>query len=116
MNQCSECSEWFFSEYHTCSPLWRVWCPEDGETMYDEILIRADDAIQAAENWAERDDSDSAEYSIVGGQKVEVHVMSEADYQSAPVEADEVDTTGLDVKRFMVSGETVAEYYATEIV
>jgi len=44
----------------------RVWCEEEGGTEDDARTFEALDHQQAAEDWAQRDDSDSAEYRIVG--------------------------------------------------
>ena len=66
---------------------------------------------------AERDDEESAEYSIVSGdgEDTEVLVCSEISYQSAPVVDGVVKVPPAKIKRFMVRGESVPTYYAREI-
>lgn len=86
---------------HKCPPAWRVWCPvERGENEADAKTIFAFDAEAAAEEWAEQDDRYSAEYGIVGGSSVVVHVQA--------VDSDEV-------TRWSVSGESVPSYSASEL-
>ena len=55
-----------------------AWCPENGDTESDAREVIGYDAENAAENWAEEDDSDSAEYSIANGVRVVVNVRDEA--------------------------------------
>lgn len=70
---------------------------DDEHDNYRTIV--AHDAEQAAERYAERDDWDSAEYSVVGGSPMTVQVI-------AP------DGT---ITRWLVTGETVAVYSAREV-
>jgi len=69
--------------------MWLVWDPDAGETIDDARTVRGFDASDAAENWAERSDSDSAEYAIVRGSPATVLVRSAAD-EAAPIEKYEV--------------------------
>ena len=74
-----------------------VWCPEMGETEED---ARAYDGVSprfAAQEWAARQDAESADYHIVGGKTSPV----------VHVQCQDGDTV-----RFRVHGETVAHYTA----
>jgi hypothetical protein len=77
---------------------YRVWCPERGQNSSDARRIEAFDAEEAAELWAERDDRNSAEYSIVAGEDVVVCVRCPDGK----------------VSRWRVSGESVPNYIARE--
>ena len=94
--RCSTCGEWMYSSRHACPPIFEVNYPEYGDEWRE---IRAIDAETAAEKWAEREDSESAEYSIVGGRETPV-----------------VNVRGPDgsVTRWIISGEAVPKYYASE--
>lgn len=74
MPTCSKCHGWKDSEFHRCPPAWRVWNPEES-TQEDAHTFYGYDADSAAEAWAERDDSDSAEYRIAQGSSVVVCVQ-----------------------------------------
>lgn len=100
MSWCSTCGEWAYT-FHTCPPEWLVWCPEDGDAFDSVRPIRATDAAGAAEKWAERSDYDSAEYTILRGGEVIVHVV---DPQRKQPE-----------RRFRVRGEAEPVYYADEL-
>ncbi len=76
-----------------------VWRPENGETIEDAREVEANDAETAAEDWAEWDDCNSADYTIVNGSESTVCVRLRDDV-SAPVET------------FVVSGEAVPQYTA----
>ncbi len=76
----------------------KVWCPDDGETA-DQFSrnVEAHDAQDAAAEWAQQDDA-YGDYTIIkGGDKV---VM--------------VACPDHPPRRFVVSGESVARYYAIE--
>jgi hypothetical protein len=89
-----------WTQHHKCPPIWYVWCPEDGEERGDARKIFATDPDDAAEKWAELDDSESSEYRIVGGR--DIHVCVQKD--------------GLDVVHdFVVEGESVPQYNAKMI-
>lgn len=77
---------------------WLVWRAD--ETEDEARTVRASDAERAAEDWADYDDSDSADYTIIDGDSVTVCVC-EAILTSA-------------ARRFVVRGETVAQYTARE--
>ena len=96
---CSVCGNFLYSSGHKCPPKWLVWDAED-ESESDARVIYAINPDDAAELWAERDDSDSAEYSIVSGHKVTVFVKDP-----------QLNT----MKQFSVTGESVPEYHASEI-
>ncbi len=76
--------------------IWSVWCPDYGADSDDAKTVTAGSAQEAAEQWAERSDYDSADYSIVKGMDVTVHV-------NAP---------GCGTRRFIVTGESVPVYTA----
>lgn len=44
-----------------------VWCPNQGSGLVDGVEIKALDPNDAACIWAQREDSESADYWIVGG-------------------------------------------------
>jgi hypothetical protein len=80
---------------------YRVWCPDRGQTRDVAMVTTAYDEALAAEHWAERDDWNSAEYSIVGGRETPtVHVCE--------------DKPGAPVKIYKVEGESVPSYTARE--
>ena len=95
-NWCGECRCLHVDGVH--HPLWTVWCPDYNEERMDVSPVRAATAPLAAERWAEGDDSDG-DYTIVGGSPATVLVAR----------------TGEEPTRWLVSGETVAEYSAREI-
>jgi hypothetical protein len=76
-----------------------VWCVENGGTREDGRRIQARSAEDAAKIWAERDDADSADYLIVGGQPKAVTVIGPDGREQT----------------FEVSGETRAFYRAREV-
>lgn len=51
-----------------------VWCPELGSTADDGKTISAYDEFEAAAMWARREDAESADYWIVGGEGTTVIV------------------------------------------
>lgn len=75
-----------------------VWRPDYGQTMEDGREIEALCADYAAQDWAQRDDCESADYLIVGGNPAELMAL-------------EVGST-MPPLRFSVSGESVAVYRA----
>lgn len=77
-----------------------VWCPDMGAEREDACEIEAYDAASAAEEWAEDEDRNSAEYSIVGGRETPVVCVAEGDGPE---------------QEFRVSGEAVPAYYARAI-
>jgi hypothetical protein len=97
-------------EKHVCPAKWRVW--HDSETIDEGKVIAAYDVQEAAETWARREDVESADYYIVGGSEQTVSVANENEYQKLE-EDDSLDDTL--IKRFVVSGETVAVYHARKV-
>lgn len=85
------------------SPVWLVWRPEDGEVEADAREIEAHDAEQAAEDFAEWDDTNSAEYAIVKGQDATVLVREKCSVFGP-------------TRRFQVRGEAVPSYSAKEVI
>lgn len=100
--RCSTCGEYGWGRTHKCPPRFRVWRPEHGEDFADAGLLYARDHEEAAERWAEKSDSDSAEYDIVGGEPAKVYV----------VEADGDEEHAL---LFHVEGEAQPVYHARQI-
>jgi hypothetical protein len=73
-----------------------VWCPDLGSGPDDGREIMAHDPEDAACLWARREDSDSADYWIVGGTDANVMVRDPQGRERA----------------LIVSGETAASYRA----
>ena len=92
---CPECLAWHAPDKHF--PLWTVWCPEDGaDGPEDGRTVRAFDADQAAERWADHDDC-NGDYDIVSGRSTPiVHVQGEDE----------------EVTRWKVTGEAEPVYTA----
>lgn len=76
-----------------------TWCPEHGQEREDGRVFEATDHEHAAQKWAHREDSWGADYLIVSG-------------RSTPTV--KVALEGEDPKTFVVSGESVPQYYARE--
>lgn len=73
-DRCGTCGEYDFTKRHKCDPCWLVLNadePDEWTTIY------ARDAQHAGEKWADREDCDSAEYSIVAGTPATVFVKPE---------------------------------------
>jgi hypothetical protein len=62
------------ANYFNGAPLWLAWSPDYSQTEDDALKIYAPSAREACEQWAEKSDSDSADYDIVRGSQVRVHV------------------------------------------
>lgn len=73
-----------------------VWCPELGSGPDDAKSIKANDAEHAATIWARREDAESSDYWIVGGEGTTVMVRNE---------------WGADL-RIRVRGEPSIDYFA----
>lgn len=86
------------SEFLALRTNWRVWCPDRGSDKEDGMLVAAFTAESAATKWAERDDAESADYSIVSGNDARVIVAEDRD--------------GAPEHRFVVSGESCPVYRA----
>lgn len=112
-SNCPECGEWVINpSHHKCLRKWLCWCPEDGEDISDSRIMRAADAGGAAEQLAEIDDRDSAEYCIVtGDSSCEVWVCLEKDYTAL---VDECVPMRI-ISRFAVTGETRRMYIARSL-
>jgi hypothetical protein len=80
----------------------RVWRPEDDDGEFEPAKrkIEAVDAEAAAEEWARREDWDSAEYAIVGQRARPVVVVQAPDGTET---------------RWRVRGEEVPTYYAEQV-
>ena len=78
-----------------------VWGDDEGDAFGRcERRIAASSHKEAAEKWAQRDDADSADYTIVGGEPETVCVQA-------------LGTVA--VRRYSVRGETIAVYYARRL-
>lgn len=77
-----------------------VWCPERSESSADARAFEACSPAHAVEQWAEREDSRSADYLIVGEKWVPTLCVKE--------EGD----ADVETLRFTVSGYTTAQYTA----
>jgi len=76
MPTCKRCRYVLLGETHACPPQFRVWNPDQGETLEsDAHVIYANDATTAAEMWAKADDNDSAEYNIVKGTPAVINIQ-----------------------------------------
>ena len=84
------------NEKESVMRIYTVWCPDLGSDAEDGHMFKARDPQDAACQWAKREDCNSADYWIVGGQDANVMVRS----------SDGVDHA------LIVSGETVAHYRA----
>lgn len=80
------------------APVWLCWEPDQGGTEEDAHEVEAYDAEQAAEDYAEWSDINSADYTILRGSGATICVRGRE--PGAPVE------------RYVVTGETVPEYTA----
>lgn len=99
---CPSCHRAIWSSgAHVCPPKWSVWNP-DQEEEEDARVLFADDPETAAEEWAEHDDRDSAEYTIVRGSPAIVHV------RPYPPE-------GKEALKFKVQGEYDPRYWAEPV-
>lgn len=82
-------------------PKYIVWCPDDGEERDSGArAIEACNVYAACEEWAERDDCESAEYWLAHGNDKTVFAEDE----------------GGKLHQIIVSGETVPSYSARLIV
>ena len=105
-DKCSICGKWMFRSQilgkpHKCPPAWWCWLSDpdydehrdDGRAIYQ---MHADDAAtEYVEDW-----DAGGDYTCIGGDEVQVSVASLAEHDSVSV--------------FMVRGEMVPEYYATQ--
>lgn len=80
---------------------WKVWNPEHGD-FEDAREIEARYPEDAAEDWAQRDDCESADYSIANGNEATVHVSHAAG-------------DGTELLTFAVRGEPCVNYYSRKI-
>lgn len=77
-----------------------VWCPEQDETQRDARKIDAFDSEHAAQMWADREDSDSADYAICAGRWEPVVYVRAPDGE---------------VTMWRVCGETVPSYSSEQV-
>jgi hypothetical protein len=95
---CLTCGEFKYTSYHKCSPKWYVWQLDDPE-RFDQRAVHAIDAQEAAEKWADQEDS-YGDYWIVQGGNPIVCVQAASGCDDAPIEY------------LAVEGETVPQYHA----
>lgn len=101
MTTCSKCHNYYFeTREHVCPPAWLVWNPENGD-VEDARTFYNHDAEGAVQVWAERDDSDSADYLIVKGNPTIVCVQAK---------------DGGPITKYRVTGEMEPHYRAEMIV
>ena len=100
-DRCPTCQEYAWLKTHKCSPIWLVFTEDRHEDWDEADRVYANSPREAAEKWAEDDDCESAEYSIVAGTAAAVQVRR----------LDEPDT---DPVWWTVSGESFPTYRATE--
>ena len=79
---------------------YQVWCPEYGQSADGMREIEAMDEGAAATAWAEKTESEDADYPIANGNEVVVRVRDVA--------------TGAETA-FVVSGEVIPSYSATRM-
>lgn len=97
---CNDCRACHKAGHHL--PLWDVWCNEHGDERGDYRPVRASDAEEAAKRWASMTDYESADYTIVSGEEETVFVAPHDDETTPP-------------KKYLVTGESIPQYYAREI-
>ncbi|ARU04699.1 hypothetical protein CCO03_08445 [Comamonas serinivorans] len=66
-------------------PMFKIWCPELGQSIDDAKTVKGFDHESAATNWADWHDHDSADYAIVGGEVAEVQVLHEGETKPVTV-------------------------------
>ena len=100
---CPHCKESIYDhdyDRHIHMMKFRIYSKSHGQTEDDAKNICAFDHADAVEEWAEKDDQESAEYSIANGEDLEgVMVCEKGDDEW---------------KEFEVSGETQPVYFASE--
>lgn len=119
---CPRCRKYHFDNApHTCPPVWLVWCKECDGDIHNAWPCHSIDAETAAEEWAEADDAEG-DYTIVGGSEATVFVALQSEYDAQVIGWDEkVDADdrtvppGVRVHKFVVYGETVAQYHARKV-
>jgi len=107
-SNCRECGKHFFfasdAQSHRCLPQWHVW-EDDGEGREWATVVRAHDAQAAAEQWAEQEDQNSADYDIVSQREIPTVRVAPVDGEGGVA----------DIRYFVVSGQSVPEYTAREV-
>lgn len=95
--RCEICKDYHWTD-KKCKPAFEYNIPVDGDEDWQRV--RAMDFQEAAEKACEKDDIESADYSIASsGSLEEIRIRNESG----------------EVKRFFVEAETVAVYHAKEI-
>lgn len=97
--RCGTCHAliWDGDPEHKCPPVWEVWNVDGGDERQWASQIHAHDAEEAAKKWGE--EYDNGDYTIIGGSEETVFVAR----------------PGQEPKRFVVSAEAQAHYYAREL-
>lgn len=105
LGKCKICGAYSCLRGHKCDPIWYVMFAEDSPHYYSGDIpwkIRAHDAQDAAEKFAERFDSESADYTVVGGEPITITVWPK--------------DTPDNKQTFTVNGAMIPEYWAEEEV
>jgi hypothetical protein len=84
------------------STLYDCWCPEYGQDRNDALAVRAAYHEQAARDWAEHYDSESAGYLIASGNSATVHVAEHGNEESP-------------IQQFVITAEPAVIYFATAV-
>lgn len=96
--RCQRCQHWDWLDRHTCLPAFYVYDVDEGDAA-DAAKYHAIDHEAAAEQYAEDDDSASAECAIISGNPARVMVRRSGEDEWHP---------------YTVSGEAVPRYDARE--
>ena len=73
--RCDTCNEFDWVASHKCKPRWLVLNADEPDAEW--ATFYASDAQEAGEKWADREDCDSAEYSIVAGSAATLYIKPE---------------------------------------
>lgn len=96
--RCKTCGDFSYSDSHVCPPSWLV-RDVDYHGDHEGERVYALDAQEAAEKWADENDSGN-DYAIVSGSPATVLVRPYDDAAATP-------------QKFIVTGEAVPEYRAS---
>lgn len=97
MARCLICNEYYYGAQHKCAPEWEYRSPQDGDEWYS---VRAHGAEIAATKAAESYDAD--DHPLLCNESLSVVL----ELREKPNGA---------IRLFRVRGESVPQYYATEI-
>lgn len=97
MTRCPVCNEYYYGAQHKCAPEWEYRNPQDGDEWYS---VRAHGAEMAATKAAESYDAE--DYPLIRN-------------ESHSVVLELRDAPNGTIRLFRVRGESVPQYYATEV-